>query len=385
MQRSPLHLYVHIPFCLHKCHYCDFNSHERKEPPWREYQEALTNELAQHAESPVFAGRRLETIFFGGGTPSLAPPSLVDAVIDNACQLFGMDARAEISLEANPGTADAENFLGYRQAGVNRLSIGVQSMNSVELRWLERIHNREQALQAYRLARHVGFNNINLDLIYGLPGQKIIDWMESLEEAIRLEPEHISCYQLTIEPHTKLSARHSRKPYQLPDDDLALSLFNDTRTRLLDAGYRAYEVSNFAKPGKECRHNDSYWLYDDYIGIGAGAAGKWDQSNGGVRRYTNIRSPERYIEIAEKGSPVIHTQEELDVHKAAAEALWLGLRRREGIVRSLYRQRFDCDAWEQFPSLRIWHKRGKLAVTDEAIRLTAAGLPLADAIAASVL
>lgn len=386
MPVSPLHLYIHLPFCVHKCHYCDFNSHERLQPPWEEYRAALIAEINHYAASPAFAGRPLATLFFGGGTPSLAPPALIGAVICEADRHFGLAAGAEITLEANPGTADAERFHAYRRAGVNRLSIGMQSMHDDELQWLERIHNREQALHAYDIARNAGFSDINLDLMYGLPDQHTDSWLQTLQAAIGLAPEHISCYQLTVEAHTRLAARHSRNPYPLPDDELALSLFNHTRQMLQHAGYAAYEISNFARPGRQCRHNDGYWRYHDYIGIGAGAAGKRDTDGGGIRRYGNIRSPERYMRAALQHGSAVHSEEERSLRQAAAEAVWLGLRRTDGIDRLRFRERFGLDAWSIFSDeLRQWRQQGCLAVTDDMIHLTAQGVPLADGIAASVL
>lgn len=383
---SPLHLYIHIPYCLHKCHYCDFNSHENSSPPWDDYQAALIAELEHHARSAAFAGRRLDTLFFGGGTPSLAPPALIEAVILSAERYFGLDEQVEITLEANPGTADSGHFEEYHRAGVNRLSMGVQSMQDQELLWLERIHNCCEVLQAFDMARAAGFTNINLDLMYGLPDQALDGWLQTLQSAIALNPEHISCYQLSVEPHTRLAARHSKEPYPLPDDGQALDFFKLTRQMLAKAGYPAYEISNFAKPGRECRHNDGYWLYHDYIGLGAGASGKWDCLEGGIRRYCNIRSPERYVRAALDHSSCIHSQEELDMHRAAAEAVWLGLRRSDGIDRSCFQKRFDEDAWAIFSDdLGQWERAGKLAISNSHVRLTEKGLPLADAIAASVL
>jgi len=383
---SPLQLYVHIPFCVHKCHYCDFNSHERTQPNWNAYQQALIDELSHWANSPVFRERKLNTIFFGGGTPSLAPPALIEAVINTARCCCGIAHDAEITLEANPGTVDSDNFRAYRQAGINRLSIGVQSLDASELRWLERIHGRDEAISAYRIARTAGFTNINLDLMYGLPGQRLQDWLNTLHTAIELRPEHLSCYQLTVEPHTKLAAAHARKPYALPDDDMALSMFFETRKQLSAAGYQAYEISNFTKSEKICRHNDGYWLYHDYIGIGAGASGKWDNADGGITRYSNIRTPESYSKAALTKGVAINTQESLDRHQAAAEACWLGLRRSDGINRHAFQQRFAFDVWEHFqPQLQAWKNGGKLLLNDDSIRLSGSGVALADAISASVL
>ena len=383
---SPLMLYVHIPYCVHKCHYCDFNSHQRESPDWLAYQQALICELKQRSSSPMFSGRALSSIFIGGGTPSLAPPELISAVLETAKEECGFADNIEITLEANPGTADAGNFAAYRQAGVNRLSMGVQSLNRDELQWLERIHGAEEVFKAFQMARQAGFSNINLDLIYGLPDQSMDTWLESLQQAIELDPEHLSCYQLTVEPHTLLAARHKRKAYALPGDELALEMFFTTREQLQQADYHAYEISNFAKNGKHCRHNDGYWSYFDYIGIGAGASGKWDDEKLGVSRYSNIRKPERYINSALKSGLAVNSQESLNREQAAAEAVWLALRRSNGINRSHFSERFGFDVWEQFSEqLAPWLKQEMIAKSDTSIRLTHKGLALTDEIAASVL
>jgi oxygen-independent coproporphyrinogen-3 oxidase len=391
---SPLQLYVHIPFCVHKCHYCDFNSHERTQPDWNAYRQALIAELNHWADTPVFRERQLNTIFFGGGTPSLAPPALIEAVINTARSCCDIAHDAEITMEANPGTVDADNFRAYRQAGINRLSIGVQSLDASELRWLERIHGRDDAISAFHIARAAGFTNINLDLMYGLPGQSLQDWLSTLHIAIELMPEHLSCYQLTVEPHTKLAATHARKPYLLPDDDTALSMLWATRNHLKSAGYEAYEISNFAKAEKKCRHNDGYWLYHDYIGIGAGASGKWDHSgdhlrdktDGGITRYSNIRTPERYTEMALAQGVAINSQESLNRNQAAAEACWLGLRRSEGINRQLFHNRFGFDVWQHFQAqLQTWKNNDMLVIQNNSVQLSESGIALADTISASVL
>jgi len=388
--RSPLLLYVHIPFCAHKCHYCDFNSHERSKPEWKQYQQALIAELSHWSENPRFAGRKLSSIFFGGGTPSLAPPELIADVIQTAEQLLGFEDNIEITLEANPGTVDADHFSAYRQAGVNRLSMGVQSLDDSELRWLERIHDSRQALTAFEIARASGFDNINLDLIYGLPNQSLDQWLKSLLAAISLGTEHLSCYQLTIEPHTKLAASHAIDPINIPDDELAIAMFTQIRKQLAAAGLEAYEISNFARAGLKCRHNDGYWKYHDYIGIGAGAAGKWDdwspENPGGVSRYSNIRTPEAYIDAAIKSGEAINSRESLTKQQAAAEAVWVGLRRSHGINRRDFKDRFDADLRELFfDELSPWLKQGCLALNEQQLCLTESGLLLADAIAESVL
>jgi len=388
---TPLHLYVHIPFCLHKCPYCDFNSHVRQSPPWSAYQQALLRELTHWSVQRQYAGRPVHTIFFGGGTPSLAPPSLIRAVVEAAERLFTLDPSAEITLEANPGTAEAERFADYRNAGINRLSIGVQSFDDRELKWLERIHNGPEAIAAYEMARHVEYEQINLDLMYGLPEQTIETWTSHLDQAISLAPEHISCYQLTVEPHTQLAVRHKQTSFPLPGEDLSLNFLAQTRIRLASAGYHAYEISNFSKPGMHCRHNDAYWQYHDYLGIGAGAAGKWDVCEGdapddGIVRYSNTRSPEAYIKAADETGHAINSREELSASKAAAESIWLGLRRTNGISNKWFKARFGASPETLFgDALSPWRKNGCLNITSERLNLTEKGMGLADSIAASVL
>ncbi|MDX8404047.1 MAG: radical SAM family heme chaperone HemW [Mariprofundaceae bacterium] len=389
---NPLLLYVHIPYCIHKCHYCDFNSHVRGQYEWSCYEDALLSELAHWAAQPQFSGRKISSIFFGGGTPSLAPASLIASVIKRASNLFEIDAKAEISLEANPGTVDQSHFLDFREAGINRLSIGVQSLDDNELKWLERIHDRDQAMAAFERARASGFDNINLDLMYGLPAQSIDKWMSTLNKALQMKPEHFSCYQLTVEPYTKLAATVDAVIDHLPNETEALEFLTKTRARLADAGYHAYEVSNFSKPGFHCRHNDGYWLYHDYIGVGAGASGKWDNHSeentleGGASRYSNIRQPEKYIEAASSDGCAINSDETLTSRKAAAEALWLGLRRTDGIELAWYYERFGESVTTQFGDvIDPWIERGCIETSHHCLRLTDTGLPLADTVATEVL
>ncbi|MDX8396102.1 MAG: radical SAM family heme chaperone HemW [Mariprofundaceae bacterium] len=378
---SPLQLYIHIPFCVHKCHYCDFNSHVRDSHPWASYQQALLRELEYWAHHPAFSNRKLSSIFIGGGTPSLAPPSLIESILKRTGQLFHLIPNCEITLESNPGTVDADHFKGYRAAGVNRLSIGVQSLNNDDLKWLERIHDRDQAVRAYEIARASGFNNINLDLMYGLPHQSLENWLQILGQVINLEPEHLSCYQLTVEPHTQLAVTHAASPYALPDEEQALELFHNTRTVLAESNYSAYEISNFSKPDKHCRHNDGYWLYHDYIGIGAGASGKWDQTDGGTYRYSNKRNPDIYMK---HDGPAISSDEHLTRNKAAAEAIWLGLRRTDGIDQTWFEKRFQTSLSSQ-QALIPWLEDGYLTFTNNHLHLTDKGLPFADSIASSLL
>ncbi len=386
MPQSPLQLYIHIPYCIHKCHYCDFNSHVRVQPDWQSYEQALIAELGYWANQKQFQARNLHSIFFGGGTPSLAPASLIAKLLEHAQSLFNFESNIEITLEANPGTVDMQAFQGFYQAGINRLSMGVQSLNHNELQWLERIHQSDEVYQAFEAARKAGFNNINLDFMYGLPQQSLEQWQQTLDAALHFNPEHLSCYQLTVEPHTKLAARHAASPYKLPDDETALDFFHQTRHRLAQAGYSAYEISNFAKAGKHCRHNDGYWLYHDYIGIGAGASGKWDMSDGGTYRYSNSRTPETYTAQTMQTDHAINSDETLSLQQAAAEAVWVGLRRKNGIDNHWFKQRFKQGITDYFQNdLNSWLEDKKLTWKNQQLQLTEAGIPLADAIAESVI
>ena len=383
---APLQLYIHIPYCIHKCHYCDFNSHVRAQPNWHAYTQALIAELNDWQQQPAFQGRKLHSIFFGGGTPSLAPADCIASVLAHAHQCFGWDEGIEITMEANPGTVDYAAFQGFYHAGINRLSMGVQSMDTQELQWLERIHSVDEVAQAFEHARRVGFSNINLDLMYGLPKQSLEQWEQNLQAAIQFHPEHFSCYQLTVEPHTKLAVRHATSPYALPDDEASLSFFFRTRDILADAGYGAYEISNFAQTDRYCRHNDGYWLYHDYIGIGAGAAGKWDALDGGTRRYSNIRNPEQYMRHAMRDGKAYQYDETLDIQQAAAEAVWVGLRRTTGVSSAWFAQRFQHDLMGMFQhEWAPWLQQGHLIHQHGQLQLTPSGIPLADSIAACVI
>ena len=287
-----LTLYVHVPWCVRKCPYCDFNSHRQRGPlPAARYVDRLLDDL--EADVRRFGtARALQAIFIGGGTPSLMPGAEVQRLLDGVRARIPVRAGAEITLEANPGTVDAAHFEGYAAAGVNRLSIGVQSFDAARLRALGRIHGPDEALAAVAAARAAGLGDINLDLMFALPGQDAAGAGRDLEAALALAPAHLSYYQLTLEPGT---AFH-RAPPALPDGDLAADLHQQGLEMLAAAGYRRYEVSAFARPGRHCRHNLNYWRFGDYLGIGAGAHGKvTDACSGRVLRYAKERLPSRYL------------------------------------------------------------------------------------------
>ncbi|CAN5682042.1 radical SAM family heme chaperone HemW [soil metagenome] len=266
----PLSLYVHLPWCVRKCPYCDFNSHEARGPlPFAAYVEALLADLDN--DLPLVRGRSIHSVFFGGGTPSLFPADAVDAFLQGASARLDFAPGLEITLETNPGTTEHGRFQDYGRAGVNRLSFGIQSFDDAVLARLGRIHDSAEAIAAVRLAQDAGYDNLNLDLMYALPGQTLAMALHDVESALALQPAHLSHYQLTLEPNTVFAAR---PPDGLPDEDLAWDMQAQGQARMAEAGYRQYEVSAHALPGRECAHNLNYWRFGDYLGIGAGAHGK---------------------------------------------------------------------------------------------------------------
>ena len=296
MNPPPLSLYVHLPWCVRKCPYCDFNSHTAgRNAPRDRYVDALLGDL--EAEARIANGRNVETVFLGGGTPSLFSPRQIGRVTGHIDRHFSLDAAAEITMEANPGTLECGDPAGYLAAGVNRLSIGAQSFSDVSLRALGRIHESDDIRRAFDDARDAGFDNLNLDVMFALPGQDVAGALADLEAAIGLGPEHLSWYQLTLEPNTVF---HARPPAGLPDGDLAAEMELMGQALLADRGYRRYEISAYATPGRECRHNLNYWSFGDYLAVGAGAHGKHTGADG-VRRYRKPSNPLSYMQAIETG------------------------------------------------------------------------------------
>ncbi|MDH5830450.1 radical SAM family heme chaperone HemW [Luteimonas sp. M1R5S18] len=270
LRPPPLSLYVHLPWCVRKCPYCDFNSHEARGPlPFEAYVDALLADLDH--DLPLAWGRTVHSVFFGGGTPSLFPADAIDRLLQGASARLRFAPGAEITLETNPGTAEHGRFEDYRRAGVNRISFGIQSFDDGCLQRLGRIHDSAQADAAVKLAQDAGLDNLNLDLMYALPGQDLAMAIVDVERALALQPAHVSHYQLTLEPNTVFAAR---PPGGLPDDDQAWDMQEVCQAMLADAGYAQYEVSAYARPGRQCAHNLNYWRFGDYLGIGAGAHGK---------------------------------------------------------------------------------------------------------------
>ncbi|CAQ85372.1 MULTISPECIES: radical SAM family heme chaperone HemW [Photorhabdus] len=291
LKLPPLSLYIHIPWCVQKCPYCDFNSHALKgDVPHQEYVDHLLADLK--TDLPMVKGREVTTIFIGGGTPSLLSSQGMQQLLDGVRTLLPVSTQAEITMEANPGTVEADRFSGYQRAGINRISIGVQSFSPDKLVRLGRIHGPDEAKRAARLAASLGLRSFNLDLMHGLPNQSLNEALDDLRQAIALSPPHLSWYQLTIEPNTRFGSR----PPVLPDDDALWDIFSQGHQLLTAAGYQQYETSAYAKPGYQCQHNLNYWRFGDYLGIGCGAHGKITFEDGRILRTVKTKHPRGYMQ-----------------------------------------------------------------------------------------
>jgi putative oxygen-independent coproporphyrinogen III oxidase len=373
-------VYVHWPFCLSKCPYCDFNSHVRGSPIDEErYLSAFKAEIAHRAA--LAPGRTVASVFLGGGTPSLMRPQTVQGVIDAIAAKWRLDPEAEITLEANPTSVEAGRFRGYRAAGVNRLSIGVQSLSDAALKTLGRKHTVEEALKAVKLAASL-FPRFTFDLIYARPGQTESDWRSELKRALDLVGDHVSLYQLTIEPDTIFERLRDAGKLQLPDEDLALALFSATRELTEARGLPAYEVSNHAHPGGESRHNLIYWRYGEYAGVGPGAHGRLATAKGRLAQETE-RHPEMWLTQVETEGHGLVENTPLSREEQGDEFLLMGLRLREGV---------DPRRFERLSGREIDRDRLKSLVEDGfieldargRIRVTPMGAPLLDTVVADV-
>ncbi|MDH3636379.1 MAG: radical SAM family heme chaperone HemW [Gammaproteobacteria bacterium] len=363
----PLGLYIHLPWCTKKCPYCDFNSHQAETIPEQEYVEALLNDLEQ--DLPLVWGRSIETIFIGGGTPSLFSAAAIENLMSGLRALLNFAPAVEITIESNPGSADAANYRGYRQTGVNRLSIGVQSFNDQNLRVLGRVHDGNQALRAFAMAREAGFENINLDLMFGLPAQSVADASDDLGRAIELGPEHISHYQLTIEPNTLF---HHAPPTDMPDDDLSWEQQNACQSLLERNGYRQYEVSAYSLEKKQCEHNMNYWQFGDYLGIGAGAHGKITiAGENRVIRRIRQRQPRAYLE--QGGHGTITSETKLDEDDLLFEFMLNALRLRHGFPVRLFRDNTGLPLNSVLPGLELARDKGLVVFDHEKITPTVLG------------
>lgn len=371
MNAPPLGVYVHWPFCKSKCPYCDFNSHVRDGVEQTRWRNALVTELEHAArEAP---GRRVETIFFGGGTPSLMAPETVDAVIARIKALWDCAPEVEITLEANPTSVEAARFAALAEAGVNRVSLGVQALDAAALKFLGREHSADEALAALDTARR-HFPRYSFDLIYARPGQTPEAWAAELEHALTLAGEHLSLYQLTIERGTRFFTDHARGAFVLPDEEASAAMFEATQSRLMAAGLPAYEISNHAQPGAACRHNLIYWRYQDYVGIGPGAHGRF--AEGAAKRATRRASgPEAWLEAVERTGHGTAESTTVAGRDLVEEALMMGLRLADGIDRKLFAAVTGADpvAALKEDAVAPLIKAGFLEIEPERLRATAAG------------
>lgn len=327
MSLPPLSLYIHLPWCERKCPYCDFNSHESSHVPEQAYVTALLQDL--DADLALAAGREIQTLFIGGGTPSLFSAESISRLLEGLSQRVELAKDMEATMEANPGSAEASKFLGFRQAGINRLSLGIQSFQDEKLGALGRVHNGEQAHAAIGYAKAAGFDSFNIDLMHGLPGQAEVDAMYDLETAISFDPPHLSWYQLTIEPNTVFNKR----PPTLPVEDALADIQDQGEKMLAQCGYGQYEVSAYSRPGMQCRHNLNYWSFGDYLALGAGAHGKITSDDGSIRRYAKTRAPQDYLQ----GEHYTASERILDHDEIIGEFMLFALRLNSGFSR----QRFE--------------------------------------------
>jgi oxygen-independent coproporphyrinogen-3 oxidase len=373
-----LGLYAHIPFCTAICNYCNFNRGLLDASLKTRFVTALLGEIRRSPACTGGSGLTADTLYFGGGTPSLLAADEVKAIIDECRATAGLAGDAEITLEANPETVDASLLEGFRRAGVNRLSFGVQSFRDEELQRLGRLHSGRRAEQAFHLARSAGFDNISLDLMMWLPGQDVEEWLMSVEEAIRIDPEHLSLYILEVYPHLPLKQEIDRHGWTQVPDDAAADMYVSAMALLDGAGYRQYEISNVAKPGRQSRHNLKYWTDGEWWGFGPGA-----HSTSQGARWRNVSATEDYVRRMACGSTVVAERRVLTSEERLGDALFTGLRLSEGIDLDLLSRRYGANVWERFGGrLEPFQQAGLLLKEEGRIRLTRQGMLLANEVMA---
>lgn len=373
-------LYLHIPFCEHKCIYCDFYSIAPNERPdsynalIARFLDGLRKEIEIRSQDSQFR-EQFETVFFGGGTPSLLSPSIVGEILDLLSGKFSLKAGAEITLETNPGTVDLTKLRGYRQAGVNRISMGIQSFHDDDLRFLTRIHSAAQAKECVRNAFAAGFDNVSFDLIFSLPGQTRERWLSNLNQAMELNPTHISCYSLIVEPNTPLHRMvEAKQVTPLPVDEDAAQ-YELTMEFLEAHGYAQYEVSNFAKPGFKSIHNSNYWNHRNYLGFGPSAHSFWHG-----KRWWNVSNVVNYLDRVEANAVPVAGEEALTREQLMQEAIFLGLRS-EGVDVAGFRRKFEKDLLTDYrPTIDALVENGLARMEDDRLRLTSKGYSLCDEI-----
>ena len=371
-------LYIHIPFCRAKCSYCDFPSHAGLQDLHQDYVEALCREVSRRAEA--WNELSFDTVFVGGGTPTVLPPTQIDKVLATCRRELNVHDDAEVTIEANPGTLGLPELVALRQAGVNRLSLGVQSLHDAELSLLGRIHSASQAITAFQLAREAGFGNINLDLIFGLPTQQAKSWRETLDRALDLGPKHLSLYALSVEEGTPLARLIAEGDLPAPDDDLAACMYELAEALLAQNGYLHYEISNWARrapgdngpgwlPTLACRHNLKYWSDQSYLGLGAAA-----HSYDGLHHWANVSHPAEYIQRVMAADDPTDEIEEIDPTRHMSDLMMLGLRLVAGVTWEGFRRRFGAELRAVYDKeIDELAEQGLLAVDARGVRLTARG------------
>ena len=374
MPLPPLGLYIHLPWCERKCPYCDFNSHETEDVPEDHYIRSLLQDLRE--DSPMIQGRAVETLFIGGGTPSLFSAEAIQKLMRGIAQLIPLAPTLEATMEANPGSADADKFYAFKDAGINRLSIGIQSFDNAQLQTLGRIHTSDQAYAAIDFARQAGFDSFNLDLMHGLPAQTLLSAKTDLLAAIACKPSHLSWYQLTIEPNTVF---HKRPP-QLPVEDELADIQQCGEQLLADNGYAQYEVSAYSQEGFNCRHNSNYWSFGDYLGIGAGAHGKISFPDGRIKRYNKRRQPQEYMSVTSQA--FVASTRTLHRDEIAGEFMMNALRLNDGFTLPQFASRTGLSYAQLEPQLELLCQRELLVRDRNAVRATDTGRRFLDSVIA---
>ena len=372
--KKELELYIHIPFCVRKCAYCDFLSGPADYEAQKSYKEALIREI-ENVES--FADSEVSSIFIGGGTPSVFSEQWMAEVLEKVYTHFNVRQDAEISIEANPGTVDLGKLAVYRQAGINRISFGCQSGDNRELKLLGRIHTWEEFLESFSMAREAGFSNINVDLMSGLPGQSLASWEDNLYKTAQLKPEHISAYSLIIEEGTPFASQK----LELPDEEEERNMYERTREILENWGYHQYEISNYARPGRECRHNLGYWQRKEYLGLGLGSA-----SLVGETRFSNTRNMENYLNNSDSAAKIREEREILTVQEQMEEFMFLGLRMTRGISKAEFERQFGSEIDAIYGDvLRKYKSMGLLLEENGRIFLSREGIHVSNSVMADFL
>lgn len=367
-------LYIHIPFCVSKCKYCDFNSHKINLEEKVKYLEDLKEEMKLYKKE--IGDNEIDTVFIGGGTPSILTKEEIKLLFDNIKSNFKLKNNAEITMECNPGTLTVNKLKVMKECGVNRLSIGLQAVQNNHLKYIGRIHTYEEFEENYNQAKNVGFENINIDLMYALPNQKKEDWMESLEKVVKLNPTHISAYSLILEEGTELFNMYERNEFKLLDEDADIEMYEYTINYLKMNGYNQYEISNYAKEGFECKHNILYWKCENYLGLGVSASGYLNNT-----RYNNISDLDEYNKLIHSGKKPIEWQEKLSIKDEIEESIFLGLRMNEGIKFKMFYEKYDFNFEEEYKNeINKLKNMNLIEIRDGVLKLTQKGREISNSI-----